>query len=142
MSSFIAVTAGNAVILRRHPGIEGTDSHPERPTWGNQLIVLGLGDLLHPFWCIILVDDQNDGVVATFFCLPYPSERLLEVALSFAVMGMDIFAAHPVQVALDNVLVQTPDRGLQGPVSVLLPPFMLALGNEENSHDIVSLGLP
>ena len=57
-------------------------------------------------------------------------------------MGMDILAAHPVQVALANVLVQTTDKSLQGTVSVLLPPFMLALGNEENSHDIVSLGLP
>jgi hypothetical protein len=54
---------------------------------------------------------------------------------------MDILAAHPVQVAMGNVLVQTTDQGLQGTVSVLLPPFMLALGNEENSHDIVSLGL-
>jgi hypothetical protein len=37
---------------------------------------------------------------------------------------------------------QTTDKSLQGTVSVLFLPFMLALGNEENSHDIVSLGLP
>src|SRR5262249_49725176 len=123
--------------------IEGADSHTECSTQqGNPLLVLSICNLLHPFWYIVLINDQNDSVVATFFCLQNPSECLLEVPLPFATMDMDVVTADPIQVALANALVQTTDKGLQGAVSVLLAPFMFTLGNEENFHDVVSPGLP
>src|SRR5262245_10831517 len=130
---------GQCLLICQHPGVEGTDSYTECSTQqGNPLIVLGLCDLLYPFWCIVLIDDQNDGVVAAFFCLQNPSECLLEVPLSSAVMNMDIVTADPIQITLGNALVQTTDKSFQGTVSVLLPPFVFALSNEEHFHDVAS----